>query len=463
MAQIPYPNLTLTITPFGGSPTNYTQYLTWAGGNQEMTITQNFGRQGDTATFVLTDDFEETAGPAFAIKALSQISLYDNVAGVSLFAGYITDVVQDVQGPTYYEWDLNCTDYTFLADNAIVQGTFIGLTADQIVIALTKQANCGITATSLASGGFVAPGPQLPSFVMQYGTLSDAWRQLATLAGQATPYGWYVDQNKVLHFYNAATAISSGVTLTGIPTSASVNGSVTEGHWYYGNQHGYEQDGTSVKNRVLVQGADQTFSHTTVPTGTPTDAFVGNGYQTSWALKYIVSGTPILYVNGVATSITVVQAGGTGSGQWQVVQNAIGTYFLTSTSPPASGTVLQIWYDYSVPVVAQAQDTASQDLYGLTLSEFISDTSLVTMSSALARAQRERTEYAFIAERATFTTTEEWLGWVRAGETFIYISPFSYDVQNNVFGINDTFICISNSITFGSGGYRQCQMTGVRI
>lgn len=463
MGQVPSPSLTLTITPFNGAPTDYTRYLTWSGGNQEMTITQNFGRQGDTATLVLTNDFEETTGPSFAIEALSEVVLYDNIAEVNLFAGYITDVVQDVQGPTYYEWDLNCTDYTFLADNAVVQGTFVGLTVDQIVVALTQQANCGVTAATIANGGFIAPGPQLPSFVQNYDTLSNAWRNLATLAGQSTPYGWYVDENKVLHFYNAATALPSGVTLTGIPTGAAVHGSVTEGHWYYGNQHGYEQDGTSVKNRILVQGADQTFSHTTVPTGTPTDVFVGNGFQTSWALKFIVSGTPELYVNGVSTTVTVVQAGGTGSGQWQVNQNAIGAYFLTSTVAPANGTVIQIWYDYSVPVVAQAQDKQSIDLYGLTLSEFINDTSLVTMSSALARAQRERIEYAFVAERATFTTTEEWLGWVRAGWTFTYVSPFSYDVQNNVFGIDDTFICISNTITFGAGGYRQCQMTGVRI
>jgi hypothetical protein len=88
---------------------------------------------------------------------------------------------------------------------------------------------------------------------------------------------------------------------------------------------------------------------------------------------------------------------------------------------------------------------------------------LTTLPAALARAQRERTEYAFVVERATFTSTEDFDGWVRAGETFVYINNFIRDVQHNSWGVNDTFICISSSVSFGAGGYRQAQITGVRI
>lgn len=462
MGQIANPNITFTVTPPGGTAIDYSNKLVWSGANQSMQITQNFGRQGDTATFPLMDDWEGRTTPNFYIPAFSTVKLTDNTLGKVLFAGVANNVVQDVQGPTLNEWDLNCTDYTFYADNAIVQGTFIGYTVDQIVVALTQQANVGITAVQVKNGGFVAPGPQLASFVMPFGTLSDAWRKLATLAGQVTPYGWYVDENKALHFFDATTALSSGATFTMVPTAQ--NGSTTEGHWYYSNSFGYEQDGSSVRNKILVQGADQVFKHGNVTNTSPTDTFVGNGFQTSWALKYIVTGAPALYVNGLSTSVTVVSAGGTSTASWQVVQNSIGTWFLTKTDgAPASGTVLKIWYDYNVPVVAQAQDTASQTKYGVTLSEYINDTSLTTVPMALARAQRERTEYAFVVERATFTTTEDFGGWVRAGETFVYDNTFIYDVDNNAWGVNATFICISNNISFGEGGYRQAQITGVRL
>lgn len=462
MGQIPAPNLTFLVTPPGGSPIDYTANLAWSGGNQTMTITQNFGRQGDTATFVLVDDWGGRTTPNFHISVLSQVELRDNTLDIVLFAGLVTDLVQDVQGPTFNEWDLNCTDYTFYADSAVVQGTFIGYTTDKIIVALTNQANCGIKAATIADGGYVAPGPQLASFVQNYDTLSNTWRSLATLAGQVTPYGWYVDENKNLHFYDSSTAISSGTTFTIIPTAQ--NGSDTEGHFYYGNQFGYEWDGTSVHNKILVQGADQTYPHGTVPGSTPTDTFLGNGYQTSWALKFIVSGTPTLYVNGVNTSVTVVSAGSTSTDTWQVIQNAVGTYFLTTTTgAPGNGVVLKIWYDYKVPVVAQAQDPTSQALYGLVLAEYINDTSLTTVPMALARAMRERTEYAYAVERPTFTTTEDWQGWVRAGYTFGYNNAFIWNDETSTWGVNDTFIAISNTITFVGGGYRQAQITGVRL
>lgn len=462
MGQIASPNLTFLVTPPGGSATDYTSKLAWSGANQSMSVTQNFGRQGDTATFPLMDDWSGRATPNFHIPAFSTVKLTDNTLGKVLFAGIANNVVQDVQSPIFNEWDLNCTDYTFYADNAIVQGTFIGQTVDQIIVSLTAQANIGITAAKVSNGGFVAPGPQLASFVMPFGTLSDAWRKLATLAGQVTPYGWYVDENKALHFFDATTAVNSGATFTMVPTTQ--NGSSTQGHWSYANSFAYEQDGSSVRNKILVQGSDQVFKHGNVTSTASTDTFVGNGFQTSWALKYIVTGSPALYVNGVSTSVTVVGAGSTSSASWQVVQNSIGTWFLTKTDgAPASGTVLKIWYDYNAPVVAFAQDQASITQYGVTLSEYINDTSLTTVPMALARAQRERTEYAFVVERATFTTTEDFSGWVRAGQTFVYINNFIYDVQNSSWGVNDTFLCISNSISFGPGGYRQAQITGVRI
>ena len=55
---------------------------------------------------------------------------------------------------------------------------------------LVLRAGCGITAQHVADGGYVAGGPLLASFVLNYTTLSDAWKRLATLAGQVTPYGW---------------------------------------------------------------------------------------------------------------------------------------------------------------------------------------------------------------------------------------------------------------------------------
>lgn len=455
------PSLTLTITPPGGSPATYQQYLAYTGTAQQMMITQSFGRQGDTATLPLVDEYAST--PAVRIPVMSQVSLYDNNCSQTLFAGVVNDPVQIVTGPNRNEWTLSCTDYTFYADNAIVHGVYYGWTADAIIVNLTRQANCGVTAASVRSGGYVAPGPQLASFVLNYSTLSDAWRKIATLAGQVTPYGWYVDENRHLHFYDATTAISSGVTFTTTPTVA---GSTTEGHILLDSMNSYEWDGTSIRNKILVQGATQTINAN--PTGAATDTWRADGTDSSWPLRYTLTGSPTLKINGVAVSLTVVTGGGTATGEWAAEQNSIGQWFLHSDEAPGAGTLIQIWYSYQVPVVAQASDYASQAAYtgpnGGVFSEFISDSSLYTTPMALARAQRDRTEYAFAAERATFNTSEDFLGWVRAGQTCVYVNRFVPDSEASwALGINDTFIVVSNHVQFTQGGYRQQLVTAVRL
>lgn len=457
------PSLTLTITPPGGSPATYQQYLAYDGTDQQMSVTQNFGRQGDTAVFPLADEY--TTSPNVVVPPLSRLSLYDNVCSQTLFAGVVTSPAQTVVSPKRNDWALSCVDNTFYADNAIVHGVWFGFTVDQIVIALTRQANCGITAAAVRDGGFVAPGPQLASFVLNYTTLSDAWRKLATLAGQVTPYGWYVDENLNLHFFDATTAISSGVTVT-TTLSAGSAGSLTEAHILLDDSFGYTWDGTSIRNRILVQGATQTV--TANLKGTATDTWRADGTQTAWPLRGSLTGSPTLKVGGAATSVTVVTGGGTASGAWVAEQNVIGQWFLVAATAPAAGTLLQFWYNYQVPVVAAANDYASQAAYtgpnhGV-FSEFISDTSLTTAPMASARAQQSRAEYAFAAERTSFSTGEEFMGWLRAGQTFTYHNQFVLDSQNSwAPGITDTFIAIANQVSFTSGGYRQLQVTGIRL
>lgn len=461
------PSLLFQITPPGGALTDYTNYLAYQGTESQSTITQNFGRQGDTASFSLVDELNGGA-PHVLIPPMSQVSLFDAIANQTLFAGVCHSPAMATDGPLRREWTLDCTDYAFYGDNAIVQGVFYNQTVDQIVIALTQQANCGITAVPLAAGGFVAPGPKLPSVVINYKTLTDAWRTLAQLASQSTPYGWYVDDLRRLHFYDASTAISSGVTFTTSPTAAG-GGSITEGHFAEGdNSFSYTWDGTSIRNRTLVQGATQTI---TVPTtGSPTDVFRADGVATSWPLRYTLTNSPLLEAAGLVQNLTISSGGEpfTGDG-WAVQQNSIGAWYLTNSEVPQAGTTIKIWYDYQVPVVAQANSYPSQALYigpnhGV-YSEFISDTSLSTVPMALARAQRQRSEYAFAAERLVFNSTEEFAGWVRAGETCLITNQWIPDSRRGyALGLtNAQFIVVASEITFGRGGYRQMNITAIRL
>ena len=461
---VPVQNLTLTVTPPGGAPTNYTDYLGYSETIQQMTITQNFGRQGDMCTLPLVEDWGASGTRHVAILGESQISLYDNHANESLFAGVVNSPTQVVRSPTFNEWDLAGVDYTTYADNALVHGIFYGWTVDQIIIDLVAQAGCGITAVASVDGGYVEPGPQISSYVLNYNPLSTAWRQLATLASSVTPYGWYVDENLELHFFDASSALSSGVTFTTVPTTY---GSLTEGHIALDSQNAYAQNGTQLANRILVQGANQTIPGGSPSTTAATDTWLADGSQSAWPLRYTVSGTPTLYVGGVSTTVVVAQSGTTATGPWVVEQNSVGSYFLVAEIAPAAGTTIQAWYSYLVPVVAQASDFQSQAEYvgpnGGVFSQFISDSSLTTVPMALARAQQTRQEYAFVVGQATFNTTEDFLGWVRAGWTCQVDNTFWFDNQSQTWGLNDVFILTANTVTWQETGYRTMEITAVRI
>lgn len=461
------PNLTLNITAPGGSPQAYTRYLAYDGANQEPTITQNFGRQGDTALLPLVEDYSSTGSPRVVIQEMSQVSLYDNTAHESLFSGVVNNASLSALSALSNEWDCNAVDYTLYADNAIVSGIWYGYTVDQILVEITAKGACGITAVPSSQGGYVEPGPQIAAFVFNYGKLSDAWKQLATLASSTTPYGWYVDQNLELHFYDATSAAGSGVTFTTSPTAAGA-GSLSEGHIVLDTTNAYAYNATQLSNRILVQGASQTVSGGSPTTSAPTDVWLATGVQTAWPLRYTVSGTPTLYAGGVQQTVTVATSGTSASGEWVVEQNSVGSYFLVADDPPSNGTEIKIWYTYQVPIIAQASDPASIAKYvgpnGGIFALFVSDSSLTTMPMALGSAFQHRTEYAFAAETFTFTTGPEFFGWVRAGWTCTIVNAKAYDFEANRWGLSDTFIVTGNQITFiKDGGYRTMQVTAVRV
>jgi hypothetical protein len=459
----PEPSLQLLITPPNGTTTDYTKHMSYVGPNQQMTITQNFGRQGDTAAIPLM--VEHSGILPFYIPVMSQVKLHDSRVGQTLFGGVVTNPAGCPQGVNLYEYDLNCVDYTFFADSAIVRRPASSVQAsDQIVVGITNSANCGISAATIADGGYVAPGPALPEWTLGYTSLSSAWRSLATAMGQVVPYGWYVDDERQLHFYDQDSALDSGVTFTTNPTTS---GSTTEGHIMLDSEILYENDASSLVNRALVQGATQTISFSKA--GAPTDQWLSNGYNTSWPLRYTVSSSPqpILRVAGADTTVTVLDSGDAPAGGWNIISNSNGGYFLVAAAAPPAGLEVQLWYSYEAPIIMQANDVQSQSAYngpnGGVFASYISDSSLTTAPMALARAQQVRSEYAFPVQRITFNTSPDWLGWVRAGYTCQIDAATIQDPATGGMGVSGQFLVTANSVTFADGGYRSCQVTAIRI
>jgi hypothetical protein len=447
---------------------DYTQYCE----QSSYYITQNFSRQGDTATFYLVDEHpgDPTNGIPVslnvAIPALSTIELIDVGLGQTIFGGLTTMPQLKYQGPNLSTWQLDCVDWTYLSDRAIVVGDFQNLRVDQIIASLVGQAACGVNL------GSIQMGPSLPRVKIIYETLSTALKKLANTASTSSHFGWWIDENQNLQFYDQFHAPASGVTfsdaLSDLATLAPDGSGNLNLGTYDWTTWWYFFDGTAVLNQATVRGG--TYANT------QTDTFVGNGAQTTWPLTYTPDSTVTtkalsLTVGGVAQTISV-QQGSSASTQWVIAQNAVGAWFLVAsqgTAAPASGAVINLTYTYDAPVVARVEDSASISRYASlpnrgVFGVYIADSSLNNIGAAQIRGLQEVNTFSEPQERVQFTTNESWLGHVRAGQSVRVKNQVTPDsLRSMAPGINDSFLITQARINGKVGGYRTYYLTAVRI
>jgi hypothetical protein len=435
--------------------TAYLEDSTWS-------ISQNWSRQGDTAQFILNDEHpgDSVISLTFTIQPLATVVFKDTGLGQTLFSGLCTMPVQKYHGPTLTEWQMQCADWTYLADRAIVFGDFTNTNADTIVKTLTTQANCGITTNH------VQPGPMIPRLQINYLTLSQAWAKVTRYASLTTTYGWFVDENQDLHFYDQVQAGAPVGLFSDQAVDFNSTNYVPGFTGAYNQDFTYLWDATSIRNSATVRGGNYS--------NTQTDLWLGNGTQNVWPLTYTPdqnnTAAMALTVGGVTKTVSV-QTGTAASTQWAIVQNAVGGWSLTpATDPiPAAATAISFIYPYLAPVQSQVQDAASIAKFhnlpnGGRFAVYIADTTLQNITAAQGRGRREIHTYALPEERVTFNTSEVYTGHLRAGQIIKWKSQVTPDSNNsNLPGVSDTYLIVQNRISGKLTGYRSYQVTAARI
>ncbi len=517
MSQTALPNLRVYITPPRGTRQNMAPFMAWSGTNASNTISQNFGRQGDTANIVLVDDYYATVPgyhnvkgqPHFFIQPLSDIKIIDlnctsQPAGGVLFAGLVTNPQWHWTSVGRIEWVLNCVDYAYYADKGVGQGKYVGLHAHEIMVDITNAADCGIIAKTVHNGGHVYPGPIIPILNLTEDKLTSHWDSVTKLASGAQTYGWFVDQNRNLWWYPTELNFDSGVVVTDDPKSPVPN--IYECAIDISQQMFYEWDATTFFTRCLVRGAQQTITFnlpkakkssrrrrtTTARTATvprpPTQTWVANGTQASWTLARTpdVTQTNVeastdsvkaeqasfyLLVGGVPKQVQVYDGTSAVTAPWQIIQDVNGSWDLEVTpygSVPPQGSVLQFWYKYTIEVLAGANNTQLEHRIGGpnggNFSEVINDSSIISTHAAYQRAKAELNEFGAPQERVDFYTSPSFLGFFRVGESFtmesskIPNSKFNYKIGMK----GNSFFVIQQMISFKEGGYRSSHIVAVR-
>ena len=405
----------------------------------DWTASQNFGRQGVTAHLVWTDDFgtsrsshvnpatgltmpATTAGtPTFHIGTLNTIVMKDantDMGGpYTLFSGVITTPKLVTYGPTWNEWQCDCIDATTYADNILVQGTWLGNTADVIVKQLITLANNQFGATVFTTN-HVLPGPVINKYRANYVPLSTALAQVARLASSTSDYAYFVDFVRDIHFFSLTQNAAPRVTFSDNATGAATG---TQG-WISDQNFGYEWDGGSLRNDCIVQGG--------VYQSLRVDNWVGNGSQRAWPLTFNPNANvaPRLTINGVVQTVTVETsptAASIAGTQWVIMPNAAGQYFLQtlSAAAPGGGQPIVLRYTLDGPVIARARNAAGQASLGGVNNGIwqmgIQDSSLLTVGTAQARGNAELQEFQYPQERITFDTVDTFRGHINAGDIIV--------------------------------------------
>lgn len=451
----------------GVDRTQYLEQETWS-------ITQQWSRQGDTATFYLVDEHPSaTEGGVslnFTVPPLATIVFKDITLNMTLFSGLCTYPMLTRPGPNLAYWELQCTDWTYLSDRALVQLDTSNMTTDQIVLAAVANANCGINA-ALAPAGFVYPGPLVSRAKFIFNTLSAALTNTVQLAATYTSWGWFIDENRNLHFYPLGNAPVTGITFTdNLTKQVAGNSPVSSTFGFYDvDNFEYGWDATQMRNRAVVRGSTYFVAQS--------DTFIGNAAQTSWPLTQAPDTTAISSINlkvGGVTQTVSAQLGTSETTQFVIQPNLSGQWFLQVNSGfgsvPGNGVSIVLKYKYVAPNIAVVTSPDSIAKFSSlpnkgVFSVYIADTNLQRLEAAQLRGQSEVHTFGYPEDRIQFHTTDDWPGHIRAGELFTFVNSSTPDFNNGgSIGVNDTFIVIQLTIQASEkgAGFRVYQVTAAR-
>jgi hypothetical protein len=433
---------------------------------KSWTVSQQWSRSGDTGDFYLEDEHPDNPlSFNFVVKPMSTVLLKDLVLGITVYSGVVSQPEMTWEGPNLNKWHLSCRDWTILADMAVVSGDYLNTPADVVIENLVSGSVSGLSATSVASGGFIAPGPNLARAKLKHQSLTQAIKNVENLSSQSgAQFGFWIDENQKVHFYNTQQTPDSGVTLT----DAKVPSTSVLGH--FDRNFTYLWDGTSIRNDILLRGSSVSAMQS--------DNFYGDAITHAWSMTFAPDttqlNTAVVTVNGSGETVAI-DNGQAPTTQWlitkSVLAQGIGQWFLRlgTRAVPNLGDHIVLTYSYLQPVETEVRDLNSiASLNSLPnggrLQMYLSDPTLVNVLAAKSRGLRELAEYSVFQERMNCDITEDFGGHVRAGYTLSLSTAVVPDSKNSYTpGLNGKFLIISNDIQGAAGWNRRYKLKMVRV
>lgn len=332
-----------------------------------------------------------------------QIDFYETDSSATqshLFGGTITEIETIVQGITPVA-QVTCTDWGYKMNGKLVVKSYKDMDpADILADIVVSYCPAGFDTTTYVQRA----GYNLTSIKFNYEQPTKCIQSLASQIG----WDWYVDADKNIHFFlaeNNAAPFPVDDTTGGIewPTlDVDVNLQ-------------------NMKNSVFVIGGVQKQVFTP---DNEVDVYVGNGTQTTYALRYAYTdGTIAVVLDGLAQTVGIANQV-TDITAFNVIYD-ITNKSLTFNTPPGNGKVVEVLGTAEIPIVGHALDLAAISTYG-EFQDAIFDSQIKSTQEAQARAQAEILLFGHAVYDVKFYTITPGL---RIGQNIIFNSA-KFGVSN---------------------------------
>lgn len=358
--------------------------------SKNLVIENELTHAPDMASFSMEDP------SVVPIPGMSVLIYRDTITNI-LFGGSILSVNKRRLAPSsvpanrLYSYDIVCTDYQRMLDRYLVKCVYEDITCGEIIqdiVANYTDLSIGYTTNN------VATGPTIKEVSFNYIRPSEAITQLCTM----TKYDWYVDYNKDIHFFAYETR----------PAPFTINDTVLATKV---DNFQLTPDFTQVRNRVYVRGGyylSDTFR----------EFFAPDGRTRIWPLAHkphAVSSILLTHYYGGQDSYTsAVDYINADDGTFDFFWNYEEKYFRCANDfpTPAEGDLIDIDYQYEIPILVCADNYASQIAIAAVeggtgvYEHIIVDDSIMSKEMAHDRARVEVNTFGDALVTGSFTTYE---------------------------------------------------------
>lgn len=378
--------------------TDRTNQIDWKSASKSETLTKS----ADSFNFKVRNYGTKTFQPA-----LSQEVILTN-GSTKVFGGIIVQINEKMDGGLSKFLEVICKDYTAVLDQKLVSKTYQSMTVNAIIADLISTFTTGFTVVN------VNCAVTIDNIVFNYLTVSKCLEKLTTALGN---YEWYVDYDKDIHFFQSAS-IASPFNLTDSSANFVYQSLVLK------------KETSQIRNEIILRGGQVT------STTLRTEYIDGDGTKLQWPLANKFSSKPTVTVGGVSKTVGLDFLDADTSYQCMWDYNSQSLRF-TAGNTPVSGTRNVVVTGYpQYPLIVIKRDETSILTYGLA-QYLITDKTIQTLPSALARASAEATLYSQPTQSGTFTTYVDGL---RSGQTI--------NINSSARGINQNFKIRSITTTF---------------